>query len=53
MTVVEDYKKMRVDDDKAKGPDCAGCIYNDVCEGPWKEYPAAFGWDEFRPVIVK
>lgn len=52
-TVVEDYKKMRVDDDKAKGPDCAKCLYNAVCEGPWKEYPAAFGWDEFRPVVVK
>jgi len=51
--VVEDYRKMRVTSDKAKGPKCAKCLYNAVCEGPWKEYPEAFGWDEFKPVTKK
>ncbi len=53
ISVIDDYKKMRVKSDKAKGRNCLKCIYNEICEGPWKEYPKAFGWDEFKPVIGK
>jgi len=53
ISVIDDYKKMRINEDKAKGPKCLKCIYNNICEGPWKEYPKAFGWDEFRPVLSK
>ncbi len=35
---------------KAKGPKCKICKHNDVCEGPWKDYPEIFGWDEFKPI---
>lgn len=53
ISVINDYRKMRINEDKAKGPECVKCIYNNVCEGPWKEYPEAFGWDEFKPVKRK
>jgi len=49
--VVEDYHKYRRDKGKAKGPDCSKCKYNKICEGPWKEYPEIFGWDEFEPIL--
>ncbi len=49
-SIIEDYKKMRVTKDKTKGLACVKCRYDAVCEGPWKEYPDAFGWDEFKPV---
>jgi MoaA/NifB/PqqE/SkfB family radical SAM enzyme len=52
-SVIDDYKKMRITKDKAKGPKCSKCFYHNLCEGPWKEYPQAFGWDEFKPVIKK
>jgi len=49
--VVEDYAQYRKDKGKAKRPDCQKCKYYQICEGPWKEYPEIFGWDEFKPVI--
>lgn len=51
--IVEDYTKFRITEGKAKGPDCVRCRYNNICEGPWREYPEAFGWDEFVPVERK
>jgi len=47
--VVEDWNLARRSEAKAKGPVCRGCRWEDVCEGPWKEYPERFGWDEFHP----
>lgn len=44
-----DYTAWRVAEGKAHGPPCLECAMRDVCEGPWREYPAAFGWDEFVP----
>jgi MoaA/NifB/PqqE/SkfB family radical SAM enzyme len=35
---------------KAKAESCRRCKYDDICEGPWKEYPEMFGWEEFKPV---
>lgn len=35
---------------KAKLPQCARCVHDAVCEGPWREYPEHFGADEFVPV---
>jgi len=48
--VVEDYSKYRKDKGKAKGPSCPQCKYDKICEGPWKEYPEIFGWEEFGPI---
>ncbi|MDE2293766.1 MAG: hypothetical protein KGL53_16925, partial [Elusimicrobia bacterium] len=48
--VTEDYTRYRLEEGKARGPLCGDCRYSGSCEGPWKEYPALFGWDEFVPV---
>ena len=48
--VVEDYREYRIGEGKLKGPDCSGCRWFHVCEGPWREYPERYGFDEFRPV---
>ena len=47
---IKDYSKYRQNQGKAKGPRCKECSMNGECEGPWKEYPEIFGWDEFEPV---
>jgi len=47
---VKDYSKYRKNYGKAKGPNCPKCKYYKICEGPWREYPQIFGWDEFKPV---
>jgi len=47
---VADYTKYRRTKGKAKGPNCRKCKHYKICEGPWKEYPEIFGWDEFKPV---
>ncbi len=48
--VISDYTAYRHDEGKAKTDKCRNCRYDFVCEGPWKEYPELFGWDEFVPV---
>ncbi|MEM4662728.1 MAG: radical SAM protein [Candidatus Diapherotrites archaeon] len=48
--IVEDFDKLRRETGKLKGPRCKECRYDLICEGPWKEYPEKFGWDEFVPV---
>lgn len=47
---IKDYTSYRKNRGKVKGLHCKRCSYFDVCEGPWKEYPEMFGWDEFVPV---
>ncbi|MDD5629995.1 MAG: radical SAM protein [Elusimicrobia bacterium] len=51
--VIEDYAKLRRTEGKAKGPRCPSCAFFQACEGPWREYPELFGWDEFVPVPKK
>ena len=46
----EDFRKTRMEEGKARGPDCPKCRYYRICEGPWKEYPLRRGWSEFVPV---
>ncbi|MBI2134881.1 radical SAM protein [Candidatus Woesearchaeota archaeon] len=49
---IENYTEFRLNEGKIKNPEkCRDCIYYDICEGPWKEYPEMYGWDEFVPVI--
>jgi MoaA/NifB/PqqE/SkfB family radical SAM enzyme len=48
--VVEEYGDYRRDCGKIRSNKCNECKYVKVCEGPWKEYPELFGWDEFDPV---
>lgn len=48
--VVESYREYRQTEGKTKGPPCPSCVWNAQCEGPWREYPEHYGWDEFQPV---
>lgn len=47
---IDNYGYYRKTKGKAKGPACSHCKYYKICEGPWKEYPEIFGWDEFKPI---
>ena len=47
--VIESFTDFRLVEGKAKGPRCGGCSWNRICEGPWREYPERYGWDEFVP----
>lgn len=47
---IADYTRYRLDEGKAKGPACRECVHDAGCEGPWREYPERYGWEEFRPV---
>lgn len=48
--VTEDYTVYRRDEGKSRGPRCPECRWWGACEGPWREYPERFGWEEFVPV---
>jgi len=52
-SIIDDFNKVRKDEGKAKGPRCHKCKYCKVCEGPWREYPDVFGWEEFKPIKNK
>jgi len=51
MNVIENYTEYRRTEGKAKGDDCIKCSYNSKCEGPWREYPERYGWEEFNPIL--
>ncbi len=46
---IDDYTAYRLAEGKLHGPPCRRCLLRRVCEGPWREYPERFGWDEFVP----
>lgn len=48
--VTECFSKVRKEEGKIKHPKCESCRRYSVCEGPWREYPDLYGWDEFIPV---
>jgi pyruvate-formate lyase-activating enzyme len=45
--VLADYGAWRRRDGKAHGPPCVACTWRAACEGPWREFPAVHGWDEY------
>ena len=45
-----EYQETRKNIAKIKAPQCANCKYDNICEGPWIEYPERRGFDEFNPV---
>ncbi|NVP17151.1 radical SAM protein [Candidatus Gracilibacteria bacterium] len=47
----DSYSDYRWNEGKAKGPNCNKCSKNLICEGPWKEYPIIYGWEEFKPIL--
>lgn len=46
---ISNYTDYRQHEGKVKSPKCKKCTYYKACEGPWREYPELFGWDEFKP----
>ncbi|MEF3280837.1 MAG: radical SAM protein [Elusimicrobiota bacterium] len=50
---VENYGEYRRNEGKTKAEKCKKCIYFSRCEGPWREYPEIYGWEEFKPVLKK
>ena len=44
--MIDDYAAYRRCEGKAKREACAECRWDQECEGPWREYPELFGWDE-------
>jgi MoaA/NifB/PqqE/SkfB family radical SAM enzyme len=47
---LEDYTEYRLKEGKLKSKNCENCKFNKICEGPWREYPNHYGWDEFVSV---
>ena len=45
-----DFTSVRRVEEKLKGGRCPECAYFNKCEGPWRQYPELFGWDEFEPI---
>lgn len=50
---IESFGDYRRSEGKAKRRECRACRWFGTCEGPWREYPRLYGWDEFRPVKIK
>jgi MoaA/NifB/PqqE/SkfB family radical SAM enzyme len=48
--IVNDFTKARKDEGKVRGKICESCKKNNICEGPWREYPEKYGWGEFSPI---
>ena len=48
--VIEDFTITRQREGKTKDSRCQKCLYFARCEGPLKEYPELFTWNEFRPI---
>ena len=47
---LDNYESYRKTVGKKKAKKCKKCKYFNICEGPWKEYPEIFGWEEFQPI---
>ncbi|MFC1474752.1 radical SAM protein [bacterium] len=48
---IDDFTEVRQAEGKVKVEKCKRCCYYQTCEGPWREYPEIFGWEEFVPVL--
>jgi hypothetical protein len=49
--IIDNFTEARQKQGKLKGPSCQACRHYQTCEGPWKEYPEKFGWEEFKPIL--
>lgn len=47
---LESWERYRTKNGKEKRPRCRECRHDPICEGPWREYPELYGWEEFIPV---
>lgn len=48
--ILNSFNDYRKNQGKRKQEKCKTCIMFYKCEGPWKEYPDLFWWDEFIPI---
>ncbi len=46
---IGDYARYRLEAGKLHGPPCQTCTWAQHCEGPRREHPERYGWDEFVP----
>lgn len=46
----EDYFEFEQRHLRVKAEKCRDCLFNTVCGGPWREYVARRGWEEFTPI---
>ncbi len=46
---IDSYTDYRRAEGKSKAASCGECLWNEQCEGPWREYPEMFGWEELVP----
>ncbi len=44
------YLQTKIKKSKEKFSQCNVCSKNNICEGPWKEYPEIYGNEEFKPI---
>ncbi len=51
--VIEDFTHVRQTEGKLKNVGCRPCRFFKKCEGPWREYPDLFGWEEFKAVSLR
>lgn len=42
--------ELRKSELKVKKESCRECIYDSLCEGPWRNYTEIYGFKEFKPV---
>ncbi|MDD3940223.1 MAG: radical SAM protein [Candidatus Pacebacteria bacterium] len=47
---LKDFKKLKQAGAKITGANCQDCKFYGKCEGPWRDYPNIFGFDEFIPI---
>lgn len=47
--IIDSYAEYRWSEGKLQGEACSLCSHRALCEGPWREYPEHFGWEEFLP----
>ena len=44
------FANVRKEKLRLKAETCKKCIYDSLCEGPWKNYVKIYGFKEFKPV---
>jgi MoaA/NifB/PqqE/SkfB family radical SAM enzyme len=44
------FAKLRKEKLRSKMKSCKNCIYDSLCEGPWKNYVKIYGFKEFKPI---
>jgi MoaA/NifB/PqqE/SkfB family radical SAM enzyme len=49
--VINDFDSIKIKLGKVKFKQCNLCKFNNLCQGPWKEYAEYYGDSEFKPIM--